>query len=92
MSMPKGFKSDQGYATVSLNDGGKGYREIAELMTESGFKMNHSTARNVFLASMSKFAKELCNLYGVEFSPENIKKIASDPRFQTGVCSIISDI
>ena len=92
MAMPKGFKSDQGYATVSLNEGGMGYREIAELMTESGFKMNHSTARNVFLSSMSKFARELCELYNIEFSQENVKKIASDPRFQTGVCGIISEI
>ena len=52
MSMPKGYKVEHGYATVG---DGLGYREIAEKMTETGDKMNHSTARNVFLSAMSKF-------------------------------------
>ena len=54
MSMPKGFKSKTGYATASATYNGMGYREIAEEMTKQGFKMNHSTARNVFLSSMKK--------------------------------------
>ena len=58
MSMPKGYKAQHGYATVNTTLGGLGYREIAEKMTEEGNKMNHSTARNVFLSAMSKFAKE----------------------------------
>ena len=39
MPMPKGHKSKNGYATVQI-DGGMGYREIAEHMTESGDEMN----------------------------------------------------
>ena len=91
MTMPKGFKSKNGYATTT-ELGGKSYQQIANIMTERGYVMNHSTARNVFLSSMSKFARELCELYNIEFSQENVKKIASDPRFQTGVCGIISEI
>ena len=52
MSMPKGFKSSHGYATVTDNQG-LGYREIAEHMSLKGDKMNHSTARNVFLIIQS---------------------------------------
>ena len=48
MSMPKGFKSKQGYATVSSTDGGMDYRTIAQKMTEDGHQMNHATARNIF--------------------------------------------
>ena len=37
MSMPKGFKAKNGYATVGER-GGLGYREIAEVMTANGDK------------------------------------------------------
>ena len=90
MSMPKGFKSDRGYATVTSIDQGLGYREIAEKMTEEGFKMNHSTARNIFLSAMDKLARELCNLYSIEPTQQNIKKVSSDPRFQDGICDLIA--
>ena len=90
MGMPVGFKSERGYATVS--NIGKGYREIAEEMCDQGFKMNHSTARNVFLSTMRKFAKEICYLYGIEANNESITKIASDPRFQSGLYDIITSV
>jgi len=90
MSMPKGFKIDNGYATTS-SLGGKSYKEISEIMSERGDKMNHSTARNVFLNSMKKIAATACELYGLETNETNIKRIANDPRFQSGVSEIIKD-
>ena len=91
MSMPKGHKVKHGYATVSTGMGGLGYREIAEKMTSEGSKMNHSTARNVFLSAMSKFATELFDLYNVSPSQSTIKQVSSDPRFQSGIMNTIID-
>ena len=85
MSMPLGFKSEHGYATVRSNDGGLGYREIAETMTARGFKMNHSTARNVFLAAMEKIAFKVCDFYDCDTGQDNLKRVSSDPRFQSGI-------
>lgn len=89
MSMPKGHKSKHGYATVSSLGHGLGYREIAEKMTESGDTMNHSTARNVFLAAMKKIAKDVCVLAGSDISDSNLKRVSSDPRFQSGIVDIL---
>ena len=44
MSMPKGHKSENGYATVTSIEGAKDYRTIADHMTGEGHKMNHATA------------------------------------------------
>jgi len=88
MSMPKGYKSKHGYATVGA-DGGLGFREIAEKMTDDGDKMNHSTARNVFLSGMGKLAKDACTVFDIKPTPENLKRISSDPRFQSGVIDIL---
>ena len=52
MPMPKGHKSTNGYATVKTFSGGNDYRTIAEKMTKNGQKMNHATARNIFLSAM----------------------------------------
>lgn len=81
MSMPKGFKSENGYATSKML-GGKTYHEISDIMVESGFKMNHSTARNVFVTSLQKIASEITGLYNLNLSRKEIKRIAIDPRFQ----------
>jgi len=92
MSMPKGHKSSHGYATVSEIEGGLGYREIALKMTETGDKMNHSTARNVFLSAMRKIAHEACSLYEIPTTDANLKKVSSDPRFQSGIVDILKSM
>ena len=87
MSMPKGYQSELGYATVSSEDGCMGYREIAETMTSNGDKMNHSTARNVFLRALEKLADPVCKIYG----NNDPVKMARDPRFQSCMQEIIED-
>lgn len=89
--MPKGYKIDRGYATV--NDlGGLDYRSIAKEMTAAGYKMNHATARNVFVRGMSKIAKEVCEVYGESASEKRKKAIAIDPTFQNTVAELIEVI
>tara|TARA_Y100000593_G_scaffold93628_1_gene189229 strand:+ start:1413 stop:1676 length:264 start_codon:yes stop_codon:yes gene_type:complete len=86
--MPKGHRSAHGYATVNSEDGCLGYREIAEIMTKEGDKMNHSTARNVFLRAMNKIATPLVSSFGVEDS----ENISQDPRFQACIQEMINDM
>ena len=90
MGMPKGFKSESGYATFS-SLGGKSYHEIAQEMTRRGFKMNHSTSRNVFVSGMMKLAKSVADMQGLSLSDKEIKKIAKNPMFQESVSEIIND-
>lgn len=90
MSMPKGYKKEEGYATSSTL-GGKGYVEIADEMNDAGFKMNHSTARNIFLRSMKKIATNVCELYDIEPTEENIKRISAHPDFQSGIADFMKE-
>ena len=91
MAMPKGFKSENGYATAkTLN--GKTYHEIAAEMNESGYKMNHSTARNVFVSSLIKIASQITGLYDLSLKESELKKIAIDPRFQSAIRDFMSEI
>lgn len=79
------------YATVVDNDG-VNYRDIAEVMTEIGFKMNHSSARNYVLRVMRKFADALVEQWGIDPTGLNMDKIAKSPQFQQGICDILQTI
>ena len=92
MSMPKGFKAKNGYATVASSHNGMDYRSIAEIMTADGDKMNHATARNVFLRAMEKFAVSVYDLYGKEHDDKVIFQVVRDPDFQESMIEIITDI
>ena len=91
MPMPKGHKSKHGYATISSIQNGMGYREIAESLTANGDRMNHSTARNVFLSAMKKLARDACVMMDVSPTEENLKRVSCDPRFQSGIVDILRD-
>ena len=86
MSMPKGFKSKNGYSSVKGT--GLGYREMAEKMTEAGDKMNHATARNVFLSAMTKIVDPIKKSTG---SKRDTNEIIRDPSFQQALQQIISE-
>ena len=87
--MKKGKKFDTGYATV---DDGVNYRDIADTMTEIGYKMNHSSARNYVLRVMRKFAEAITDQYGVNMSEEGLANVARSPMFQSGIAELLQDI
>ena len=74
MSMPKGFKSKNGYGTTK-DLGGATYHEVAKVMNKKGYKMNHSTVRNIYISAMMKIAKEVSSLYELNPSEKEIKSI-----------------
>ena len=80
-------KSVKGYATV-IDDDGINYREIADIMSEVGFVMNHSSARNYILRVMTKFAQAFNSEWELELTDEKLRRIAGEPKFQ----NVISDL
>ena len=91
MAMPKGFKSENGYGTSKLFDG-MTYHEIADNMREEGFKMNHSTARNVFVNALIKVADEIVDLYDLDYSDKDLKRLAINPDFQDSVRGFMCEL
>jgi len=77
----------KGYATV-LDDDGINYREIADIMSEIGFIMNHSSARNYVLRVMTKFAEAFDREWDLNLSEGKIRDVAASPQFQ----NVISDL
>jgi hypothetical protein len=61
-------------------------------MTDDGHKMNHATARNIFLRAMKKLAIPLCVLYNNEESEGNPTFTAQDPRFQESMSELVTNI
>ena len=91
MPMPKGYKKKTGYGSAK-SLGGKSYHDIAKQMNEKSYKMNHSTARNVFVTGLMKIAEGITELHGLSCGKKEIKDIAIDPRFQEAVADYMREI
>lgn len=88
MSLRKGSTVDRGYATVATDEG-VNYREIADTMSELGFPMNHSSARNYVLRVMRKFVENFANEYDIVLTEKRIDEIAKSPGFQHGIADLL---
>ncbi len=91
MPMPKGYKKETGYSSKKKL-GGLSYHDIAKKMNEKNYKMNHSTARNLFVTGLIKIADNLTCLYDKKLNKEDLKEIAIDPRFQEAVAEYMREI
>lgn len=81
---------NRGYATIKQNDG-VNYREIAETMTELGYPMNHSSARNHLVRVMIKFLDAIVDEYDIASDVDQFE-IVKSPQFQRGIHEILSMI
>lgn len=90
MTMKKGSKFEGGYATI--DDNGVNYRDIAETMTEMGYKMNHSSARNYVLRVMRKFVDAIAERQGMPLSPVVAEQVSRSPLFQNGINDLLQDL
>lgn len=79
------------YASV-VNDEGVNYRDIADVMSELGFCMNHSSARNHVLRIMRKFVHALAENSGTKLDETAIDVVAKSAEFQQNVSDILHEI
>lgn len=84
-------KNEHLHATVS-HDEGINYREIADIMTEIGFEMNHSSARNYILRIMRKFAYAITDAWDINIDEHGLEKIIKTPQFQQAICDVFQTI
>lgn len=91
MPMPKGHKVKGGYFTVTSIPGADDYKLIAKKCTEVGYKMQHSTARNVFLSAMKKIAVSIHTSNGLKSSDAEVSEIARNSNFQEGIAEILKE-
>ena len=60
-------------------------------MVDQGYKMNHSTARNVYVSALTKIARRVTDLYDMDLNEKDLKQIAKDPRFQGAVSDFMRE-
>ena len=76
------------YVTVSEDDG-ENYRVIAELMSELGYRMNHSTVHNNIVGIMRKFADALIQYTGADVDPDELSR---SKEFQMCIANVLQKI
>jgi hypothetical protein len=90
MSTNKRNTSEREYATVDTD--GVNYRDISMTMTELGFKMNHSSARNYIIRVMKKFALAYSQHLGHDIDDDQLENVVRSPEFQSTMADILSSL
>ena len=90
MTLRKGSKISRGYATI-LDEEGVNYRDIADTMTEMGYPMNHSSARNYVLRIMKKFATAIASEYNISVD-HRMEDVIKSPGFQHGIADLLHEV
>lgn len=73
---------------VTLEEG-IDFRKIAQIMTEAGFQMNHATARNVLMLSLSRLVRNVSEELGTNLSEEQIKGILKDQKVHEALSDVL---
>jgi cytidylate kinase len=65
------------------------FRRIAQIMTDAGYQMNHATARNVLMMSLSHLVKHISGEMGAEVTEEQVKNILRDQKVHEALSDIL---
>lgn len=64
---------------VTLEEG-TDFRKIAQIMTEAGYQMNHATARNVLMTSLTNLLKHISTEMNVQITDNQIKEMLREQK------------
>lgn len=90
MMNTKKVVTEKEYATVDAD--GVNYRDISMTMSELGYKMNHSSARNYIIRVMKKFALAYTQHVGNQITDEELENIVKSPEFQSTMADVLTTL
>jgi hypothetical protein len=73
---------------VTLEEG-IDFRKIAQIMTEAGYQMNHATARNVLMTSLTNLFKHISGEMDIDVSEAQIKNILKDQKVHEALSDVL---
>jgi hypothetical protein len=65
------------------------FRRIAQIMTDAGYQMNHATARNVLMMSLSHLVRHISGEIGAEVTEDQVKNILRDQKVHEALSDIL---
>lgn len=74
------------------NTNGLDYQSIANIITDDGYKINHSSARNYVIRGFIKIAKYISDMHDLKYTDAQIHEIAKSYKFQTSVAELMKEI
>jgi len=74
---------------ITLKDGGADFREMARIMTEAGYKMNHATARNQLILAVKSLITHISSSLKVSVSSSQVEEMISNPEVHESLSDIL---
>lgn len=78
------------YVTVKESEG-KNLKDIANTMTNEGYKMNHNTVRNIINSSFLKIIKKINTQQNLRLTESQMIEISTSNKFQTTIADLLND-
>lgn len=74
---------------ITLGDGGCDFRQMAKIMTDAGFKMNHATARNQLIIAIDSLLMKINTILNANMSSEEIEKLRNDQDVHDNLADVL---
>lgn len=76
------------YVTLEDSDG-TNFRELAKIMTNAGYKMNHASSRNILISAIDSMLIEIAKSLEVSLSDEQVKKLRDDQNVHSYLADLL---
>lgn len=73
-------------------ESGTDFRKIAKIMTKNGYRMNHATARNVLMSSLSNLVTLTAQNLKVDITNEQIDRVLKSQTFHEAIADVLTAI
>ena len=74
---------------ITLGDGGCDFRQMAKIMTDAGFKMNHATARNQLIIAIDSLLMKVGTMLNANISSEDIEKLRNNQEIHNNLADVL---
>lgn len=74
---------------ITLGDGGCDFRQMAKIMTDAGFKMNHATARNQLIIAIDSLLMKVGTMLNANISLEDIERLRNNQEIHDNLADVL---
>ena len=74
---------------ITLGDGGCDFRQMAKIMTDAGFKMNHATARNQLIIAIDSLLMKIGTILNANISSDDVEKLRNNQEIHNNLADVL---
>lgn len=82
-------KKEKNKKYITVNNSGCDFRELAKIMSNYGYKMNHATARNQLMIAIDSLFIKVGSMLGANISLDEIEKLKTSQEIHDTLSDVL---